>query len=78
VLRKLIKLGANLRNSDADGLKPIHVSYNNIGAFQILLKKGLEGGNIDEDIHGRSPLFFAIREKRELSFEEDDRRNNNS
>ena len=44
VLRRLIKLSANLCNSDADGLKPIHIaaSYNNIGAFHVI---------DEEDVH---------------------------
>ena len=44
---------------------PIHIAavYNSIGALQIILKQGQ--GNIDEeDILGRSPLFYAIREVR--------------
>ena len=65
VLRRLLKLGANLRNTDSNGLMPIHIAavYNSIGALQIILKQGQ--GNIDEeDILGRSPLFYAIREVR--------------
>jgi len=63
VLRRLLKLGASLHSSDADGLKPIHIAakHNNIGAFQITLKNGLIEGDIDEeDILGRTPLFYAI------------------
>jgi ankyrin repeat protein len=67
VLRRLLKLGASLNNSDFNGLKPIHIAaaHNSIGAFQIIIKKGFDGGNVnEEDILGRTPLYYAIQEAR--------------